>query len=435
MGAFGPVQRRLVADVVAALKRRPVGEAKLAGAARALAPHCGDVRKTLCEALEVLVRRASFERELYGTAVRALTELTEKRALPPLRDALASEEAGGFAALSAACFSRDASLSAPLSRAASSRHAHVAFAAEVARLARGEASAARLESLAPKIKESHRIALCVEMFVPLVWTARASGARREEGGAAREGGAEVARAGDSPQMPASVAAALAVLRGAERHLGRWLVLAEVAVRAGDPLPVIEARARSEEGPVSSRSAWTLVRWALESIRFERPSDQARAEAAPAAAEPPPVRPTAELVARLSDRPSSDRDMSFLFRLARTGAPGARPMLEGIAKVPLADEVAVRAAGSLARAYGREDLRRELLALARDPKREELRGLAAATLWDAGDRGPAEEAAESLLESKALASQVWASLVRGVPRAETELVSEPRFRRVQWGWLE
>ncbi|MEJ7731772.1 MAG: hypothetical protein WKG00_21495, partial [Polyangiaceae bacterium] len=408
------MQRRLVADVVAALKRRPAGEAKLAGAARALAPHCGDVRKTLSEALEVLVRRESFERELYGTAVRALTELTEKRALPPLRDALASEEAGGFAALSAACFSRDSTLSAPLSRAASSRHAHVAFAAEVARLARGEASAARLESLAPKIKESHRIALCVEMFVPLVWTGRASVVRREDSPPAREGGAEVARAGDSPQMPASVAAALAVLRGAERHLGRWLVLAEVAVRAGDPLPVIEARARSEEGPVSSRSAWTLVRWALESIRIERPADQPRAEPAQtAAADPPAVRPTAELVARLSDRPSSDRDMSFLFRLARTGAPGARPMLEGIAKVPLVDEVAVRAAGSLARAYGREDLRRELLALARDPKREELRGLAAASLWDAGDRGPAEEAAEPLLESKARGRQVWASLVRGV----------------------
>jgi hypothetical protein len=316
----------------------------------------------------------------------------------------------------------------------------------VARLARGEASAARLESLAPKIKESHRIALCVEMFVPLVWTGRASVVRREDATSARDSAAEVARAGDSPQMPASVAAALAVLRGAERHLGRWLVLAEVAVRAGDPLPVIEARARSEEGPVSSRSAWTLVRWALESIRIEKAADRARAEpastgptspggASAAAVDPPAVRPTAELVARLSDRPSSDRDMSFLFRLARTGAPGARPMLEGIAKVPLVDEVAVRAAGSLARAYGREDLRRELLALARDPKREELRGLAAASLWDAGDRAPAEEAAEPLLESKALGSQVWASLVRGVPRAETELVSEPRFRRVQWGWLE
>lgn len=428
MGAFGPVQRRLVADVVAALKRRPAGEAKLAGAARALAPHCGDVRKTLGEALEVLVRRESFERELYASAVRALSELAEKRSVSPLRDALASEEAGGFAALSAACFSRDGSLSAPLSRAASSRHAHVAFAAEVARLARGESSGtsgARLESLAPKIKESHRIALCVEMFVPLVWTGRASTNGAE---------AEPARTGDAPQMPASVAAALAVLRGAERHLGRWLVLAEVAVRAGDPQPVAEARARSEEGPVSSRSAWTLVRWALESIRAEGPRPGAAAAAA-ANADPPPVRPTAELVARLSDRPSSDRDMSFLFRLARTGAPGARPMLEGIAKVPLADEVSVRAAGSLARAYGREDLRRELLSLARDPKREELRGLAAASLWDAGERGPAEEAAEPLLESKALGSQVWASLVRGAPRGETELVSEPRFRRVQWGWLE
>ena len=71
--------------------------------------------------------------------------------------------------------------------------------------------------------------MCVELFVPLV------------------------RA-----MPVAkhVGPALSVLRGAERHLGRWLVLAEVAVRAGDLTPLEEAQGRAVSGPSSSRaSTW------------------------------------------------------------------------------------------------------------------------------------------------------------------------------------
>jgi hypothetical protein len=385
------VQLRLAADVAAALRRRPTAEAKLAGALRALAPHCLEVRRTLAQALEVLVRRSSFDRTLYWAAVRALSESTDRRVVTPLRDAIGSEDAGGFAALSAACFCKDATLTTPLSRAAASRHAHVAFAAEVARLARSETTGAHLASLAPKIKESHRIALCVELFVPLV---------------------------RAPPLALAVAPALAVLRDAERHLGRWLVLAEVATRAGDTQPIAEASARSDTGPSSSRAAWSLVHWAL----------------SPGTA-PPPLRPTAELVARLSDRPSSDRDTSFLFRLAAAAAPAAKAMLESIAKPPLSDEVSVRAAICLAKSYGRDDMRRALVELAGDIRREEIRGLAAAGLWDCGEHAVAQQAADEVLESKALGSQVWASLVRSAPNANGDIVSEQRFRRVQWGWVE
>jgi len=63
-------------------------------------------------------------------------------------------------------------------------------------------------------------------------------------------------------VPVAMGPALGVLRSAERHLGRWLVLAEVAVKAGDRSPLDEAKQKSEVGPPSARAAWSLVHWAL-----------------------------------------------------------------------------------------------------------------------------------------------------------------------------
>jgi hypothetical protein len=341
----------------------------------------------------VLGRRRSYDRELYSGAVRALGEIGDKRVVPVLAAALAGDDAGGFATLSAACFTADAALSAPLARAAGSRHAHVAFAAEVARLARGEPSGAHLASVAPMIKESHRIALCVELFVPL---ARAKA------------------------LPPGIAPALAVLRDAERHLGRWLVLAEVATRAGDTAPLDEARSRAAVGTESSRAAWAFVAWALDP-----------AQAAPAS------RPTSELIARLSDRPSSDKDTTFLFRLADARVASARAMLEALARQqPLVDEVALRAARCLARGYGRPDLSAGLIEVANDENREHLRGLAAAALWDIGERERALDLAGALVDSKTLCTSVWSALVQQAAAEPTpDVLVEPRFRRLQWGWTE
>ncbi len=391
--AIASVQRRVVAEVDSALKRRPVSEAKLAGAARAMAAGAPPLRSALVAAAEVLARRKSFDRELWAGAVRALAEAGDKRVVPILAAALASEDGGGFATLSAACFTADAALSAPLARMAGSRHAHVAFAAEVARLARGEPSGAHLASVAPMIKESHRIALCVELFVPL---ARAKA------------------------LPPGIAPALAVLRDAERHLGRWLVLAEVATRAGDHAPLEEARSKAVIGPESSRAAWAFVAWALE------PTPTA-----------PAARPTSELIARLSDRPSSDKDTTFLFRLGDARIASARTMLEALVRTqPLGEETAVRAARCLARGYGRPDLVASLGDVAADPEREHLRGLAAAALWDVGEHDRALAVAGELLESKALCSAVWAALVQQAALDPGgEVLVEPRFRRLQWGWTE
>jgi hypothetical protein len=389
------LERRLIADVEAALKRRPPIEGKLAGALRALAPYSASLRACVAATVETLVRRSSFDRELYAGAIRAVVDSGEKRAVPLVRAALSADEAGGLPALSAACFLKDASLSAPLARAASSRHAHLAFAAEVARVARGESTGSHLTSVAPKIKESHRIALCVDLLLPLV---------------------------RGPKLAPSVAPGIGVLRDAERHLGRWLVLAEVASRAGDTAPLSEAVAKSKVGPSSSRAAWSLVAWALDPSQGH-----------------PDTRPTAEIVARLSDRPSADRDTTFLFRLAEARAPCARAMLEGLVKaLPLVDEVSVRAAKCLVVGYGRADMVAAIEQTAVAGKREDLRGIAAAALWDVGAREGALTVANELAASKVLAAQVWSAFVLRASDSDGvsgDLLSEPRFRRVQSGWVE
>jgi hypothetical protein len=386
---------RLESEVTAALRRRSPSEGKLAGVLRALAPLSPGVRSLLGEAALVLLRRGAWERELYASAVRALSEAQDKRVLAVLKGALGHDDAGGVATLSAACFFRDPALSEPLARVATSRHAHLAFAAEVARMSRGESSGGHLVALAPKIKESHRINLCVELFVPLTRAAL---------------------------MPSTIGPPLAVLRDSERHLGRWLVLAEVAARAGDPEPLEEATERATGGPQSSRAAWSLVAWALKT----NPP-------------PPSTRPTVELVARLSDRPSADRDTTFLFRLAQAKVTTARPMLEGLAKViPFNDEVALRAAMHLVRDHSRQELGEAIREVATSTRQEELRGVATAALWDIGDKEGARRAAEEAECSKTLSALAWGALVAAAHEgrlATPSVLSEPAFRRVQWGWVE
>lgn len=405
---------RFESEIDAALKRRSAGENKLAGALRAVAALSPALRASLGEVTSVLVRRGSRQRELYACGLRALAEAQDRQALSLLREALAGDEAGGAAALSAACFSRDPELSPILAKIAASRQSHLAFGAELARVARGESNGALLAQLAPMIKESHRISMCVDIFAPLVR------------------GEPISR---------HVGPALAVLRGAERHLGRWLVLAEVAVRAGDMTPLQEARSRADGGPPSSRSAWSLVAWALSET-----DAIARGDSLP---RPPATRPTLELVSRLSDRPSADRDTTFLFRMASAGAGATRPMLESFARArPLSDEIGVRAALYLARDHGRNDMREALADAAIAGKREELRGLAAAALWDSSPAGGEDEsapwraracaAADALVESRSIGTVAWGALVRAASKGgagREALLGETAFRWIQWGWLE
>jgi hypothetical protein len=384
---------RLESDLRAALRRKPAHEGRLAGILRALAPLSATLRKTGASMLDTMVRRGSFERPLYASAIRSLAETSAPEAAELIARALATE-GGGLPALSAACFCKQAALAEPLLRAAVSRHAHIAFAAEVARLCRGESSGAAVISLAPKIKESHRLSLCAELLVPLL---------------------------SGPTLPVAVAPALAVLRDAERHLGRWLVLAEIAVRAGDAEPLALARDRAVKGPLSARAAWSMVAWAL----------------APNG-EPPRARPTVELVARLSDRPSADKDTTFLFRLAQARVPSARTMLESLAKGSLlGGESSIRAMLHLCRDYGQERYRASLLEIACQPKRDPLRALAAAALFDVGETERAARTADELVATRDLPAMAWASLVQASSHGglRGEIVTESRFRRVQLGWVE
>jgi hypothetical protein len=195
------------------------------------------------------------------------------------------------------------------------------------------------------------------------------------------------------------------------------------------------------GPSSARAAWSLVAWALSETAA---SGQTPARDAVAA---PQTRPTVELVARLSDRPSADRDTTFLFRMARARAAVAKPMLEALARpLPLADDVSLRAAMFLARDHNRDDLRDALVEAALHPKKEELHGLAVATLWDVGLRERARDMTDDLLASKVIGNVAWGALVRAAAtRAavangagigdDESVVTEAPFRWIQWGWLE
>ncbi len=408
---------RFESELERALERKPASEVKLGGALRAVAAISPALRGSLVDATQVMVRRGSHARDLWSACIRTLAEAEDKSVPGFLKAALATDDAGGSATLSAACFCKDAVLSAPLAKLAASRQSHLAFGAETARVCRRESNGAHLTSIAPMIKESHRISLCVDVFVPLARTAPA-----------RLGGV-------------FVGPALAVLRGAERHLGRWLVLADVATKAGDPGPLDEATQKALVGPSSARSAWSLVKWALEETRAE-------ANGAAGSVTAPTTRPTVELVARLSDRPSADRDTTFLFRMARARAASCKPMLEGLVKsAPLGDEVSVRAASFLARDHGRGDMKEALVDCALNAKRDELKGLAVAALWDSASgptlaetRQKARDLSDELIVSRSISNVAWGALVRAAHAGHREsedhvVVTETPFRWIQWGWLE
>ena len=384
---------KLESDIASALKRRPAHEPQLAGILREVARFSPRLLQALEHAVALLAKREAFDRSLYGAAVRTLVECREEVIAPHLSMAVARESAGGLASLSAAALTHSACLTAPLARAAASRHPHLVLAAEVARVQRGESDGEHGVGVAPMIKESCRISLCAEVFVPQLW---------------------------QPALPSTAAPAIGVLRDAERHLGRWLVLAELGRRAGDATGRAEAQERAAQGSRGTRTAWGLATWSLGG-----------------AFEVPPARPTLEMLARLSDRPTSDGDASFLFRLGEARLPVARPMLETMTKpTRLNDSASIRAALMLSKGYARGDLVERLVAAARCQRYEALRGLAAAALFDLGQRELAGSFADELVNSKKLPTLGWAALIRAGGAGKIQrLVTEPTFRRVQYGWSE
>jgi hypothetical protein len=157
-----------------------------------------------------------------------------------------------------------------------------------------------------------------------------------------------------------------------------------------------------------------------------------------AAPMPETRPTVELIARLSDRPSAERDATFLFRMASARAPSARPMLEGIARgSSFGAEASLRALLHLCRDYGQERLASSLMQAGKSPRKDALRGLAAAALYDCGRAADALRMSRELDGSRHLPAIGWTSLVRAAAAGARSgvLVSELNFRRVQQGSCE
>ncbi len=389
---------RLREEVLACVRRRSPNERRLAGLCRALAPHSALARTLLAEVGEQLVqKKKAFDRDLFVAAVRGLGELSDKRAVPLVK-AGAEHDVCATAALCAAAWLTDPALAPILNKAATQRSAHIAFTAELARVIRGESPGAHLRGLAPKIKESHRIALCAEVLVPI---ARIS------------------------KVAPGVQHALAVLRDAERHLGRWLVMAEVAVHGGDLEPLREARTKSSRGlPGRGPRGPT---WPGRSIpRWGRPLR---------------ARPPSSSRGCPTDRARIATPSSCSVS-RNAGVKTTKQLLEAFARdLAKEDDDAVRAAGYLVRDHGREDLVAAIHEVAKNSQRDDLRGLAAAVLYDAGKKELAIELAKQLVENRAtsLFGAAWGTLVllsaAGRFPAGTPVAHEPAVRWLQAGWLE
>src|SRR6516225_9941143 len=65
---------RFESELDAALKRKPTSEVKLGGALRAVGRLSPALRGSLHDAAQIMVRRGSFGRELYGATIRTLAE-------------------------------------------------------------------------------------------------------------------------------------------------------------------------------------------------------------------------------------------------------------------------------------------------------------------------------------------------------------------------
>ena len=113
------------------------------------------------------------------------------------------------------------------------------------------------------------------------------------------------------------------------------------------------------------------------------------------------------------------------------------MLDNLTRAPvLAHENAVRAASYLLKQEPREELFRRLLELVKSTKREELRGMALAALYEARP-AMVEDALPDFSRSRQLQNAIFSALVRLAQSGQLAdgLLTEPVFRRAQLGWLD
>ena len=104
---------------------------------------------------------------------------------------------------------------------------------------------------------------------------------------------------------------------------------------------------------------------------------------------------------------------------------------------LGSDVSVRAALHLCRDYGQEQQVGALRQAGKSPRKDAVRGLAAAALYDCGQQSEALGMAAELEASRQLPAVGWSSLVRASTAGASVgvLVTEANFRRVQQGSCE
>ncbi len=394
------IRERVEHELEQALKRRPLEETILAGVVRSLSPYNAKVRAAARNALHVLAKRRSFDRPLYHALLRTMGDLSDVAACTILQGALNQVATVGYSPLAAACGCANPAVVAELTKAAGRERAHAAFAAELALACHTTARPAHLVHLAPMIKEAHRITFCYE-FLPALMRRQA--------------------------IPAAVGPALRVLRAAERHLGRWLALAEIEVRAGEYAALDEAKSRLDSASASGRGSWQLMVWALEHAK--NPTR-----------DPSLPRVSVDAISRLAER--ADRESHFAFRLAAAREKAVEQVLGQLATHPARTAGSIRAAMHLGRDLGRAQVRDTLANVCDDQALDQdLRGFAVASLYDVGECESALERAEELESSRSLKSAAWASLVRFNVRerafsgCSSPVVTESRYRWIQCGWLE
>jgi hypothetical protein len=125
-------------------------------------------------------------------------------------------------------------------------------------------------------------------------------------------------------------------------------------------------------------------------------------------------------------------------MAAACAPSARPMLEGMTRgAELSDDMSVRAALHLCRDYGQDRHTAALAHAGKSPRKDMLRGLAAAALYDCGQSTEALRLVGELEGTRHLPALGWASLVRATMEGGRtgRLVSELNFRRMHQGSCE
>jgi hypothetical protein len=113
------------------------------------------------------------------------------------------------------------------------------------------------------------------------------------------------------------------------------------------------------------------------------------------------------------------------------------MLEGLTQTPLlAHENAIRAAAHLLKHEAREEIQRRLVDLVKSTKREALRGLALAALYEARP-AVVKEILPDFSRSRRLQNAIFSALVRLAQQGlfTQDLLSEPVYRRAQLGWLD